>query len=246
MFGKKLNILDSKLNSPESCSSIWKTINSGKEWRGEFCNERKDGTTYWESNLLSPVKDSNSKIIGFIVIKEDITAKKSIEKKLKLYATTDEMTGTLNRRTGLEFLNNLIKNEENYMVVGFIDVNGLKEINDTLGHSFGDDLIISCVNIFNKNLSKNDKLCRLGGDEFLIILPYCTLDKAEELWSRIIKDFEKINLEENKDFIISVSHGFFEYSVDTQISIDNLISIADKKMYEEKKFIKEKLKSTIK
>ena len=248
-IGKTPRILKSEFNNEEFYKEIWETITAGKDWRGEFLNKRKDGTTYWEANLISPVKNSRGLITGFIAIKEDITEKKEIEKRLNLYATTDEMTGTLNRRTGLEILESLLKNAKtdgSSLVVGFVDVNGLKEINDNLGHSFGDELIIYCVNTIKNNVRESDEISRLGGDEFLIILPKCNLVNAEEIWSNILKDFEKINLEEDKAFIISVSHGFCEYAPQSQMSLDELIAVADEKMYEEKKKIKFNLKSSIK
>ncbi|MBS1258743.1 MAG: Sensor histidine kinase RcsC [Candidatus Scalindua arabica] len=81
-IGKNPRILQSGKTPPEDYKELWKTIKSGKEWRGEFCNRKNSGELYWESALISPVKDDKGVIINFIAIKDDITEKKKMEEAL--------------------------------------------------------------------------------------------------------------------------------------------------------------------
>ncbi len=82
LIGKNPRVLKSGETTPEEYRTLWKTITSGKEWRGIFHNRRKDGTLYWESALIAPIKDSTGRIINFIGIKEDITERKNLESQL--------------------------------------------------------------------------------------------------------------------------------------------------------------------
>jgi diguanylate cyclase (GGDEF)-like protein len=84
-----------------------------------------------------------------------------------------------------------------------------------------------------------DSLARIGGDEFLIVFPNCTKEKAEEIWQRILEDFKKFN-EENKSYSIEVSHGISQFDMVHVKNVDELITEADEKMYKEKNRKREK------
>ena len=89
-IGHTSRILKSGTKTPEDYKVLWDTITSGKEWKGEFHNKRKDGTLYWEFSSISPVKAENGKIINFIAVKEDITDRKKMEEDLRTAMTTAE------------------------------------------------------------------------------------------------------------------------------------------------------------
>ena len=82
VIGKNPSILSSGKTSPEEYKRLWNTIKSGREWRGEFCNRKKNGEIYWELASISPVKNDKGVITHFIAVKEDITRRKQAEKKL--------------------------------------------------------------------------------------------------------------------------------------------------------------------
>ncbi|MFP4025034.1 MAG: PAS domain S-box protein [Thiohalospira sp.] len=82
LIGQNPRILKSGNTTPDEYKKLWKTIHSGKIWEGEFLNKRKDGTTYWESATLSPIKNQEGKIINFLAIKEDITERKKDRQQL--------------------------------------------------------------------------------------------------------------------------------------------------------------------
>ena len=123
----------------------------------------------------------------------------------------------------------------------FIDVNGLKQVNDNLGHQFGDELIKTVVDVIKSTIREDDFVARLGGDEFLIVFNGADCDKSEEIWSRIKNTYDHINNNEDRLYMISVSHGIVSSKKLIRSEIDELIKIADEKMYEEKVLMKQNL-----
>ncbi len=174
-----------------------------------------------------------------------LTINKVKNDELRYFSEYDAMTGIFNRRTGFEKLKQLYKNiekNENKVSVCFIDINGLKDVNDYLGHDVGDELILTITNGIKNKIRENDFVARLGGDEFLIIFEGLDESGAEAVWQRIVAEFEQINDTENRRYLVSVSHGIETFSGDTNEYIDMIINQADEKMYREKKIIKKNLK----
>lgn len=174
-----------------------------------------------------------------------LTINKVKNDELRYFSEYDAMTGIFNRRTGFEKLKQLYKNiekNENKVSVCFIDINGLKDVNDYLGHDVGDELILTITNGIKNKIRENDFVARLGGDEFLIIFEGLDESGAEAAWQRIVAEFEEINDTENRRYLISASHGIETFSGDSNEYIDMIINQADEKMYREKKIIKKNLK----
>lgn len=124
------------------------------------------------------------------------------------------------------------------MSLCYIDINGLKEVNDNLGHKFGNELIISVVNVIKMNIREDDFLIRLGGDEFLIVFSRIDTNEAGKVWKHIVNEFTRINENDQRAYMISVSHGLVDYTLSNADELENRVSEADKKMYKEKKIIK--------
>lgn len=164
--------------------------------------------------------------------------------EIKYFSEYDIMTGIYNRRTGFEKLALLSKNVEknkSTISVCFIDINGLKEVNDHLGHDAGDELILTITTVIKNNIRENDFVARLGGDEFLIIFEGLDETASELVWQRIVGEFETINQNDKRLYIISVSHGIEVFIGGSNEYIDTIINLADEKMYQEKKVLKKDL-----
>ena len=153
----------------------------------------------------------------------------------------DNMTGAYNRWTGEEYIHKKISqySKDKVFSICFMDVNGLKSVNDTLGHVAGDDLIKTTSHLILGQLRSSDILARFGGDEFVIVADGSAED-LENLWQRVKMAIEKTNKEDSKTFVISVSHGIEEYAKGT--SLERFIFLADEKMYAEKLELKKNLK----
>lgn len=178
-------------------------------------------------------------LIDVLIKKDEMLRKLYIEQeKLNYYANTDDMTGVLNRRSGLELLNkelNLSKINNKNIVVCFVDVDRLKMINDSFGHAEGDKVLIKVAKVLRESISKSNFVIRMGGDEFLVVFPETTMKEVNKTWYKICRNVEEVN-EGINNYNLSLSYGFYEYSKEIQkeLSINDLIKKADEEMYRKK------------
>lgn len=159
----------------------------------------------------------------------------AMNEKIKKHASVDNMTGTLNRRAGYLELEKIIKSSENAkhsICVAYIDINNLKIVNDNYGHQSGDALIKDIIEILRLNLRETDKISRLGGDEFLIIFPEVDYDTVVDIFERIDKSIMEFNSKKMRSYNLGISKGIAIYDYD--MTTDEFIEIADKRMYTDK------------
>jgi len=159
--------------------------------------------------------------------------KKSID-QLKQMAETDSLIGILNRRAGMAYLKQLVKSA-NLLKVGFtvcfVDLDRLKEVNDTLGHQLGDRYLRAAAQILQKRIRKGDLLCRYGGDEFVVAINNCNMEQCVALWDKMEEDVQAFNQSGAEPFEIGLSRGFAEYDPAAPVSFAELINLADAEMY---------------
>lgn len=190
------------------------------------------------------IRDIQATFKGSVVIFNDITERIVIERELKnqheklqAYAFTDPMTGVSNRRTGLILLEKELLNvtkKDGIFSVCFIDIDCLKHVNDNYGHNEGDALINKIVSLVSSSLREEDILSRMGGDEFLLILPALSKQEAENSLKQICENVAEYNLKALKPYTHSFSYGIVEVTKDSKENADEIISIADKRMYQDK------------
>lgn len=170
---------------------------------------------------------------------------RQIEKeRIKYFSEYDTMTGIYNRRAGFERMEQLyqeLRKSNQPMSLCFIDINGLKEVNDSLGHETGDALILTIVDAIRSNIRSNDFLARLGGDEFIIVFYGLDEVQAEEIWTHIFQRLQQINTTEHRRYLVSASHGIETMHYSGPDYIDTIVNRADEKMYSEKRIIKQNL-----
>lgn len=148
------------------------------------------------------------------------------------------MTGSCNRRYGLDLLDQQIKlarRRKSSIIIAYIDIDNFKSINDLYGHEEGDKILKEVVKLLKSTLREVDIICRMGGDEFLLIFPDSSLKDLPIIYERINKNFTELNQNLKKPYQIGLSIGFSCYDPDQPESINKLIRIADQKMYEGKK-----------
>jgi len=155
-------------------------------------------------------------------------------------AQIDGMTGAFNRNAGTTMLDSSLKyatSSKNDFTVCFVDVNDLKKVNDELGHEMGDEYLIDAVKVLKSGFREADHLVRLGGDEFVIGVQG---DAAlvDRNWHKILNEVDAFNIQTQKPYKISLSHGVASFHELTDGSIEDLIALADERMYVEKKRIK--------
>lgn len=203
----------------------------------ETIRKKKDGTFFPVSISASFVKIAGQRK-GSIVTYTDITERKQLEKELKKLARIDSLTGCYSRGYGLELLDRQIKlshRSKSPLLLAFLDIDRFKAINDNFGHDEGDKVLKEVAELFKSTIREVDIICRMGGDEFLLIFPDSSLKEVDLIRNRLEKKLSSLNRTIKKNYQIKFSMGFSEYLSDKPKTLDELINIADQRMYEEKK-----------
>lgn len=167
-------------------------------------------------------------------LNHEILERQEIAEKLKMHATTDALTGLFNRATGMALLvNQLNLSERNKwnLTICFADLDYLKQVNDKYGHQAGDEMIKAASQIIVDNIRESDSIFRMGGDEFIIIFPQCSVAEAAHIWSRIQGSIDIYNQSSTRDWSISISCGFAQYTPGSRRKVADLIKEADQEMY---------------
>jgi len=192
-----------------------------------------DGQEFWGAIYARLVED---RVQGTFVEASivDITEKKVSEKKLSFIANHDVLTGLKNRRVFQQSLNNAIAFSSEHGVghaLLFMDLDQFKIVNDTCGHSAGDELLKQMASLFNTHIRDHDSLARLGGDEFVILLRECDTGLAEEIANRLRQEVADYRFSWNKKmFSIGISIGIVPVNSEASSSED-LLSLADTACY---------------
>lgn len=183
---------------------------------------------------------SKEKLIEILIQKDNMLEKLRAEnEELNYWANIDAMTGVLNKKSGLEVLERefeLSNNSMDNLVICFIDVDGLKIVNDTFGHKEGDKLLINITKILKESIRKTDFVIRMGGDEFLVVFPQMTIKEVNNVLERVLVLLDEIN-NANEKYNLSISYGFYQYERETkkELTINELIKRADAEMYKMKR-----------
>jgi len=242
--GKTPRILKSNKTPPEIYPELWQTILSGKEWRGEFLNRKKNGELYWEYASISAITDLHGNITHFVSVNEDITARKEAEDKIKRLnagleqlAMTDYLTNLYNRRyfmqRGVEEFKRARRNNQPLGLL-MLDIDQFKKVNDTYGHDTGDMALQQVAATLKSSLREIDILGRIGGEEFAVLLPNTSLHDAVLLAERVQQVMAGTPIETlGNPLFITISIGVA--IITDEISyIDDLLRTADAFMYQAK------------
>ncbi|MBF2056244.1 MAG: EAL domain-containing protein [Cyanobacterium sp. T60_A2020_053] len=174
MIGKTPRILQGPNTDRKVFETLKGKLRHGKTFFGEAINYRKDGTEFYNQWHIEPIKNDYGELTHYLAIQRDVTAKKEAEQKLIYDAFHDALTGLYNRawflKTLAEAIEKSMDDQDYVFALLFIDLDGFKLINDTLGHSVGDVFLREVAQRLERSLSVDDKLARLGGDEFIIII----------------------------------------------------------------------------
>lgn len=234
LVGKNMRIFQTGQHDPAFYESMWQNIVKMGCWKGEVWKRRKNGEIYAEWLSISAINNDAGQVSNYIGISSDLTQIKQHEKQLEQIAHYDVLTGLPNRT----LLNDRLKQavgradrEKNMMAVCYLDLDGFKVINDTLGHEAGDRVLIEIARRIENAIRGGETVARLGGDEFVILLlglgrgDECSmaLDRLLTIIAEPIEILEKI-------FVVGASIGVSIYPLDFE-DTDTLLRHADQAMY---------------
>lgn len=236
LIGKNASILQSGKTPHSTYEELWGKLLKGENWQGEFINRKNDGTEYIENLNISPIRNTNGEVTHYIAIKEDITEKKSNEERIKYLAHFDSLTGLPNRaqlNDHLKYVLGLAKRNNGRFAVIFLDLDRFKQINDSLGHDIGDGLLIELSRRLQGTLRDVDMVSRLGGDEFIILLPDTDIHGAEHVAQKLLEIATQPFVIQSHELIVTASIGIALYPEDG-LDMETLFKNADTAMYRAK------------
>ncbi len=234
--GNKPSILKSELHDKNYYNNMWHSLETKGAWSGEIWNKSKDGRIFPELLNISAIKDQDGEISHFVAFFQDISEIKAHEETIRHMAYHDSLTSLPNRTLLLERLETILKKADKDAAVAilFIDIDNFKTINDSLGHTAGDKLLILVAERLTQALCKDSSLYRLGGDEFIVMMERPLDDQAAATLSldlmRVMNAPFMIN--EHELFLtLSMGISFGPRDADTP---ESLLQCADLAMYESK------------
>ena len=205
-------------------------LNRVLERSSRECESLAQGKWYLVQNSFATWIDGRDVLIENLT---DITRQKEYEMQLEYIASRDGMTGIYNREWGHRFIQAFIDNSVALHTLTFIDIDGLKNVNDKHGHKAGDYMILKIVELINRHVRKGDILCRWGGDEFILITPGGK-ESAELILGRIKKALTVHNKSKSTPYLIDFSYGMAEIDPKREQTLDSIIQEADNLMYKHK------------
>ncbi|WP_338452295.1 sensor domain-containing diguanylate cyclase [Niallia oryzisoli] len=196
---------------------------------------RFDGKVIWAEMMVMPITYKGEPVIQVQI--RDITEKKNYEMQLEYLAFHDPLTGLSNRRYFIEMMGQMMEKAEDLghmLAIMYIDIDKFKQINDSLGHGIGDELLKQFAKRLKENVRKNDILCRIGGDEFLVLLSNIKEKKCiGEIAERLYAAFQIPYKFKDQEIVVTLSIGisiFPESATDSR----SLILYADQALYKAK------------
>jgi len=181
-------------------------------------------------------------IMGIVISTRRLRAqtlrREKAEEEILVLAITDQLTGLHNRRGFLNLAEQQLKISDRTkkgFLFFFADLDGMKWINDTLGHTEGDNALIEAAAVFKETFRASDIIARMGGDEFSILAINMAEENADIYMARLQDQIDKYNNKENRRYSISISVGYSFYDPGKPCSIDELMVEADERMYEQKR-----------
>ncbi len=238
VLGENPSIMASGRHDQNFYQDMWASISATGKWQGEVWDRKPSGEVYPKALSITSFQNGNANSLNYLGVFSDITLKIEASEKLANLAFFDPLTGLGNRALcDQELMSRLKFSQRNKtgLAVLFLDLDGFKSVNDSMGHKMGDEVLVLVADKFKETVRESDFVCRHGGDEFLIILSgLATPDDVSKVSTNLLAIFDKpIQLSSGEEARLNTSIGI-SLSPGDSISPDELIRYADLAMYEAK------------
>jgi len=235
--GKDPKVFSSGRHNREFYAAMWKSLTTTGHWEGEIWDRRKDGEVYLKWMNINVIYDRQGNLNLYVAISSDITERKKTEELIWKQANFDALTELANRTLFQKRLQQELDqcNRSNCtLAVIYLDLDGFKDINDSLGHAAGDKLLVEVSQRLRERARKTDIVARLGGDEFtLLVTDFQQPEQIGSLAEQILEILSDPIIIQGREIHIGASIGIALYPGDGT-SLEELTKHADVAMYQAK------------
>jgi diguanylate cyclase (GGDEF)-like protein/PAS domain S-box-containing protein len=240
-LGRNPRLLKSGQHDHEFYANLWKVLTAGKAYRGVIINRRKDGTPYYAETTITPVRNAQGAVVEYVAVEKDVTEREKLRQEINYLAHFDSLTALANRPTLMARLESALHQGSRHYDTGqivallYMDLNRFKAINDQHGHDFGDDVLAEVGRRLRQCVRDGDTVARVGGDEFVALLPNLrTASAAQIVAGKIVAAIAAPVRVRGRDFTIGISIGVAIAPRDGE-DAEALLRAADRAMYENKR-----------
>ena len=235
-LGKNPRFLASGRHDPKFYQDMWQDINTNGYWHGEVWNRNKENKIFPEWLSISRVLDNSEKVTHYIGIFSDITEHKEAEERIQSLAHFDLLTGLPNRALFADRFNyalSITQRNNEQLALMYIDLDHFKNVNEALGQSVGDELLIEVAKRLKAAMRDEDTVSRQGGDEFILVLPGADADDAMHVAEKLLAIIARHYQIGQHELVVTPSIGIAMYPGDGD-DFETLSKCADTAMYRAK------------
>lgn len=235
-LGRNPSMLSSGRHDRDFYQAMWAAIQTHGTWEGEIWNRHKDGHVYPEWLSINLLRDRSGAATNYVAIATDISKRKEDEENIRRLADFDPLTGLPNRRLLQDRVETALSHAQRHdepLALMFLDLDRFKNINDSLGHHIGDEVLTQVAQSLRLLLREEDTVCRLGGDEFVLLCPGADASGAAHAAARVLALVSQPHQVEALELAITCSIGIAMYPSDGD-SFETLLMRADAAMYRAK------------
>ena len=237
VLGRQPSLWRSERHDSSFYKKMWASVNMHGNWRGEVWDRRKDGEIFptWQS--ISAVRNDADEVTNYVSVFTDISSLKQTQEQLNYLAYHDPLTDMPNR---LLFNDRLLhameraERTESQIALLFVDLDNFKNVNDSLGHLMGDELLVKAASRLRGLVRREDTVARLGGDEFIIIMENVPhIQDTAFLAQKLIEHFHEPFIVQGHELHVTLSIGISVYPRDGD-DVQTLVKNADAALYRAK------------
>jgi diguanylate cyclase (GGDEF)-like protein/PAS domain S-box-containing protein len=237
VLGQNPSLLQSGRHDRDFYRDMWHQIHTEGRWQGELWNRRKDGTVYPEWLSINRACNAQGEVTHYYAIFSDLSARKRTEAQIQHMAHHDALTDLPNRQLLRDRIESAVataaRNRESFAVM-FVDLDRFKNINDSMGHSQGDRLLVELAGRLRAAVRRQDTVSRPGGDEFNLLLPRTDADGAAHLAQQVVVAVSRPYLIDGRELTVTPSIGIAMFPNDGT-DVETLLQSCDAAMYLAKK-----------
>lgn len=238
VLGLSPAILQSEEQDRRFYKAMWHSIRTYGHWQGELISRRADGSTYPELLNISVVRDHKGQINHYVGVFADLSEQRESESRLMFLDYHDPLTGLANRKNLMMRTDHAIRQlpkEKHQVALIVIGLDRFKNVNDSYGHSSGDELLRHIARMLNQKVPEADTVCRLGGDEFALLFDHLSdTDELIRIANNLIRHISQLwKLSDNRTVKLGASMGI-SLAPQNGMDADTLLQHADAALFQAK------------